>query len=211
MDQETRRIEELKLFRWIERVHEFPEEEPMDRRGYLHTSWSAIDGFIRLNRTNGIAQVGVREHPDLISRLYAVLTVLYGAYTAQPMLSTMLRDAIPMLDKDLAEEELRVWSYAKTCVPSGGSFFLELFHMLEMIRDVYGAKHFRLEALPPTPHHAYALLTLHRADLLERDLSREELFGHLSTLDARLKYAAMHVRQPRGLPPDAPRGSGQTQ
>ncbi len=203
MKPETIETERLALNGWIATVHGMG-SAPLTKKDFPQESWRIISSLVHHNKHNPLVQHAVKQNPDLIPRGYAILSVLYGAYTGEPNKIGMLKDFVNMLGKDLVEEELAVLAYAKT--KSVGSFFPELFKTLEMIHEVYSAEHFPLMVLPPTPYQAYTLFVIHHQDLIGKDMRPEELFGHLSVSDSKFQKF-LTLANPKHPKPPQPKGS----
>jgi hypothetical protein len=163
---------------WINMVHGPKSDEALTRQAFLRESWDGIASLVHWNKQHPLVQESVRQHPDLIPRGFAILTMLYGVYTYEPTKRAVLNDFVTLLGNEPIEEELKVMEYAKT--QRMGSFFNELSKIMLFIGKIYRAPHFELALLPPTPHQAYALFVLNHGDLLHKNISAEELFGHLS-------------------------------
>lgn len=185
MEPENILQERAVLQDWANTVHGRGHGGALSRSDFLQTSWDALSGLVRWNKQNPLIKEAVKAYPDLIPRAFTILSVLYGAYTAPPEKIALLKDFIALLDKDLIEEEMVICAYAKT--NGAGAFFPELGKTLEMIHAVYGAEHFDLTVLPPTPYQAYALYVLNCTDFSERTMGTEELFGHLSVINSKMK------------------------
>lgn len=173
-------VEKASLEKWINTVHGGTSNDYLTKECFLSASFDAISSLVHFNKSNLLVQEAVRTHPDLIVRGFTILSVLYGAYSMQPRKYSVIKDFVSMLDGDLIEEELRVSDYAKRVGKT--SFFPQLSSVLETIREIYDAEHFPLEVLPPTSHQAYALYVLNRRHLLEKEISKEEIYGHIATL-----------------------------
>lgn len=186
-------VEQAKLYKWIDFVYP---KEPLSRsrKDFLQDSWRRIANLVHYNRDNELVRDAVHRYPDLIPRGFVILTILYGAYTSPPGTASILKDFVAMLGKDLTEEELSVCAYAKKV--EEGSFFPELFTVMEKVRKVYGEEHFSLTVLPPTPYHAYSMYVLNHSELLEKDVGHEELFGHLSVSDSQFRKIYAFAKRP---------------
>ena len=138
--------------------------EVLTKEIFLKSLWQHIASLVQYNRENSLVQTAVLDYPELIPRMYVLLSLLYGSYSYQPDIVSILKDLVKHLDQDLEEEELRICEYARGVGKDG--FYPELSLTWTMIRRVYGAKEFGLDFLPPTPYHAYALLTLNRPQVI---------------------------------------------
>ncbi|MDO8521224.1 MAG: hypothetical protein Q7S52_03850 [bacterium] len=187
------------LRNWIDGVHERHGSEPLSKEEFLQESWRVIAGLVHYNKQNLLIRHAVREHPDLVPRAFTILSVLYGTYTAPPSKIAVLMDFVAMLGKDLAAEESSVCAYAKES--GAGSFFPELFKILETIRKIYGAEYFSREALPPTLYQAYVIYVLNHTESLKKDVSTQELFGYLSADDSKMRVVVALAKPPDTSPP----------
>ena len=148
--------------------------------------------LVRYNKENPLVLAAVRRYPDLIPRAFVILSVLYGLYSSPPSKLGVVKDFAGMLDKDLDENEARVRAYAK--IRRGGTFFSKLSKVWEMIRAIYSSEHYIPGALPPTPYHAYALYVLNNSELLEQNISTEELFSRMVVHHSGMKKIAEIAR-----------------
>lgn len=162
----------------------YDSDTPLVPEEFLHRTWDVLSRFVHWGKQNRLIQDAVKRYPDLIPRAYHIITVLYNAYGYVPHTKALLKDFIEILDDDLDEHELRVYEYAK--YPKNG-FLPGLSRVMPVIREVYGAKHFSLEVLPPSPYHAYVLFTLNHQGDIKREVSPAELFGILSIHDSQMK------------------------
>lgn len=170
------------LYHHINLVYGLP-GEPILKEEFLHRTWESACSLVRHNRTHKLIQNAVGEYSDLCARVYVLLTILHGAYSHEPNIVTILKDLVGLLDKDLVEEEMQVCAYAeKASVP----YFPGLLGTWENIQHVYREKYFPLSVLPRTPHLAYVLYTLNRAEAIGRPTRPEEVFGTLSVMHAKM-------------------------
>lgn len=175
------------LKNWAQTVHGYQPGEAFTKENFLTDAFWAISCAVQYNKQNALVRQAVRNYPDLIPRCFTILTILHGAYTAEPNKRSIMSDLIGMLDDDLIEQELEVCTYAKNA--GVGSFFPELVRVMETIRNVYESKYLNLDALPPTSHQAYTLYVLNCADKLTRNVCEEEMYGHLSLYAGKLERA----------------------
>jgi hypothetical protein len=194
MTEPTTRPEQETLLSWIDTVYYLRGGEHLTKETFLHGTWQVLSSLVRHNKANPFIQEAVRRHPDLIPRGFAILSVTYGAYASEPKVRSILRDFVRMLECDLLEKEVNACVYAYARAKEGGAFFPELHGVLEKIRAIYSAEHFRLDALPPTMHQAYALYVLNNQDKLGKGMSQEELFGHLSVSDSKMRKSIELVK-----------------
>ncbi len=171
----------LALQGWIDSTHGLRGQERFTKENFLHGTWRTLASIVQWNKGNPLVQSSVREYQDLVPRAFTILTIRYGAYCGEPKKYSVMRDFVALLGKDLVEEELGACTYARG---TESPFFGRLVKILDQIREIYGAEHFRLDALPPTPYHAYVLHALNSTDTLWRAQSNEELFGYLAVYDS---------------------------
>lgn len=169
----------------LSNIFMYESDAPLMPEAFLHRAWDVLSRFVHWNKQNPLIRDAVKRYPDLIPRGYHILTVLYNAYGYVPPTKALLKDFVnEILDDDLDEYELRVYEYAK--YPRNG-FLSGLSEVMPMIREVYGAKHFNLEVLPPAPYHAYVFFTLHHQEKIGQRITPEECFGILSIHDSQMK------------------------
>lgn len=155
----------------------------IERKDFLHTAWAEISSLIQRERNTALVHEAVKEYTDLIPRAYVLLTLQYGAFAGEPDIIGILKDLVELLDRDLTEEEMRICEYARQVK---FPYFHGLIETWEGIQHVYRAKYFDLKALPPSPHIAYALLTLNDAECIGKKMSPEEMFGKLSVFNEKM-------------------------
>lgn len=157
--------------------------EPILKEVFLQRTWEIICSLTRHNREHPLIQESVREYRDLCARAYVLLTVLYGAFSHEPSTTSILKDFVRLLGKDLIEEEMKFCAYAEKAT---APYFPGLLETWQDIQHVYQKKYFSLSVLPRTPHLAYVLYTLNNAKAIGKTTSPEEIFGTLSVMHARM-------------------------
>jgi|GEM_PF-3676145 len=163
---------------------------PLTRENFRSELWRALANVVHYNKHNPLIQHAVREYPTLICRAYSILSIRFGSFCYAPMTKSILFDFIEMLDNDIDEVELAACAYAQS-QRGKKVFFPELFVIREMVHTIYNVKYFDTSVLPPTPHHAFAIIANNMPELFSSNMSPEALYGHMQVF-AR-KFDELHV------------------
>lgn len=159
--------------------------ERMSRENFLRELWQTLSIFLRLNRRDSLIHFALSQlkHGDIIPRMFTIFTIRYGSFPQAVTKGGILKEFVDMLDKDLVEEELSVYAYAKG---KSNTFFPECAVIMQNIREVYGTREFDRDLLPPTPYYAYCLLALNRRDDVLNMIEHAKLFGELYLLSRKM-------------------------
>ena len=177
----------------VERLlQNMPTKVIIEKEDFFHIIWKSVDALVRYNRGNEFMQKMVRKYPDLTPRLYVTLTIMYGAFSSENSTDSLLRDAVGILCRELEEKESAAVEYSKNA-HSYSRHYPGLHELWEKINDVYAKDK---SGLPPTPHQAYALLTLNcpsATKLFGQEL-REYLMNIHNTMDTLIttSYLSQH-------------------
>jgi len=180
-------LQKNELKDWVRTVFGHEPNKVLSKEDFLRDSFRAIATLVHHNRHNPLIQEAVRQYPDLIPRGFTILSVLFGSFTTEPTKHAIARDFVNLLGDDLIDKELAVCTYAKEAKAS--AYFPQLVQALNTIRDIYDAEYFSLLVLPPTSHQAYVLYVLNCQNLLQKKVSKEEVFGNLAICHAKFQKA----------------------
>lgn len=144
----------------------YSDSVPIPRTEFLRTFWDTLARFTHHQKHNDLIQCAVLDHLDLIPRTYAILCVLYGAFTYEPTKYQLLSSFIDLLDKDLVEEELKVSEYARQQKPDT-MYFSGIAEIVLNIHNVYGKIEWKSEDLPPSPYLGFVFLALNHPDVFD--------------------------------------------
>lgn len=168
--------------KYIEQIYGYP-NDIIRKDMFLNKTWDTICSLVQNSRHHPLVQETVREYRNFCPRVFVLLTILHGSFSHEPRMVTILKDLVGLLGDDLTEREMQYCEYAKSLV---SPYFPGLLNTWENIQHVYREKYFNLDVLPPTPHHAYVMYTLHNEVAIGRKTSPEEIFGTLSVMHAQM-------------------------
>ncbi len=151
--------------------------EALSASDFPQKVWLTLCSIVNTSRNLSRVQSTVREYPSFTPRAYVILTLLYGRFASRPKLSSILTDLEKLFGTDLDQKEKEVVEYCERA-SYNGAFFPELITLWARLEEVYaGMEEDMRMTFPPTPHHAYALVTLNRLNALRH--STRELMAQL--------------------------------
>ena len=164
----------------------YSKRDPIPKEEFFQEFWRILTSFVHHQKANPLIAAAVKEHLDLIPRTYAIISVLYGAFTYQPSRFDLLSAFVGMLDKDLVEEELKATEYAFARKPEG-MYFPGLAIILQNVHHLYGSIEYKSEDLPPSPYLGFTFLALNYPPLFDSHANLETIGtalheSHLSML-----------------------------
>lgn len=163
----------------------------ISRKLFIERTFDAMSLLVHYNKANPLIYKAVEKCPYLTLKLFTILTVLYGAYTCGPSKISLLEEFVSLLEDDLIEKEIQFTEYARnTHVPG---FFPELSQTYEIIAEIYSSKRYPRSMIPPTVYHAYTTYVLQNFDLIEKNLSADEVFKKLTMIEGKWQEVTSYI------------------